>query len=413
MPDFDPDKYLNETGMAPAFDPDKYIADAGLSSPEAEDQHSFVPFVKQNAQALWDLSGKAGQGMVQAAMHPIDTASQLGNAIADTSPQDIAAGANRAVRNTPLIGGVVDKAAQAAHAIPALVKGEGLDAAEAAVTDFKSRQDSADKAHAQEHPLTDFIQKSVGMTALPGGAVGQLGAMSADAFTKSLESGNNAYDALRDARNVAALGSAALTAGHVISKVPGMVGRSVAKQAGVSEEAMQDYVQQSKMANEMAQPAVPAMSPEHASQRAFFDAFKPKTSPVPEAPVPQPAAALAVGEPNFNFGKKIGQVAGGAVGGFSFGPAGAVVGRDIVGHAAHSAIDGLANQYGHQAVKMALDGGIALDKLAGSPYIGTIMSAASESPKSLAVAHYLLSQQDPKYQELTNDDKPKLGQETK
>lgn len=404
MPDFDPDKYIQETGMGnqSSFDPDKYLADTGLAAKmpaSAEDDHAFGPFVKKNAQALWDLSGKVGHGMVEGALHPIDTANHLKDAIMDTSPRDVAAGASRAVRNIPLAGQVVDKMSQGAHALPALLRGDGLAPAAAAMKEFKGRQDAADHAHALEHPLTDFIQKAAGVAAMPGGAVGQLSAMSADAFTKSMENGNNAYDALRDAQNVAALGSIGLLAGHAVSQVPGMMGRSFAKQAGVSEEAMQDYVQQAK--GPIAEP-VPAPSPEQVAQKSFFDSFK-KKAPVPEnAPIAAPPAPfLEVGEPNFTFGKKAGQLAGGAAGGFAGGPVPAVVGRDIGGHLGHAAIDGLANKYGHEAVKMALDGGIKLDKLADSPYIGTLMEAAAKSPKSLAVTHYILGQTNPGYQELT------------
>lgn len=99
------------------------------------------------------------------------------------------------------------------------------------------------------------------------------------------------------------------------------------------------------------------------------------------------------------MGRGLGGAAGAGLGGFMAGPTGAVIGG-FVGQAAGGFVGGLADLYGGQAVKAALDAGIKLDKLVDTPYIKPIMAAAKRGPKALAVAHFLLNQTDPKYQQL-------------
>lgn len=88
---------------------------------------------------------------------------------------------------------------------------------------------------------------------------------------------------------------------------------------------------------------------------------------------------------------------GGTIGGFLTGDHGTGA---LIGGAIGGAVGGLADIYGGQAVKAALDAGIKLDRFkANSPYIKPLMEAAQESPKALSVAHYILSQTSPEYQE--------------
>ncbi len=74
----------------------------------------------------------------------------------------------------------------------------------------------------------------------------------------------------------------------------------------------------------------------------------------------------------------------------------------------------LADKFGGQAVKVALDAGIKVNNLVGTKYVAPVMAAALRGPQALAVTHYLLTQQDPEYQKLhqktesTPDESPLL-----
>ena len=93
-----------------------------------------------------------------------------------------------------------------------------------------------------------------------------------------------------------------------------------------------------------------------------------------------------------------GTVIGSAIGHYS-----GIPGGNYLGGTLGAVVGGLADKYGGEAVKLALDTGINVSKLAGTKYVQPIMEAAKRGNKALAVTHYLLSQQDPAYQKLQQE----------
>lgn len=331
--DFDPSKSFDklDDGLTPQFDPSKSFDN--LDQPQTpEDPHDASSFLKTVGSGALQLGKQAIGGAINAALHPIQTAEDVGNSVlgADTE------GAYRVVRNAPIIGPVIDKAVEAAQGIPAYLKG-GDDAALQAVNaqdDWRNQIQMEDQKHQQEHPLTDFIQRSVGSLAVPGGPEARIATLGADALTRSIAQGNSAGDVLKDARNAALLGGLAQAGGIGFSKV----GDKAAAAAPAISEKVAGYV--------------------------------------------VPKAGLALGA---SIGAPLGYT-------------GAAIGAKLGEETGQ-----LALKYGTTAVKAVTDAGLKLHAVVSNPAIeGVIMKAAQESPKSLAIAHYLLSQSNPEYQSLSS-----------
>lgn len=252
MPDFNPDQFLAETTpKAEGFDPDKFLSD---TQAPADTSHDLIPFLKEQGKGFVDLAKKAGSGLVDAAMHPVQTASDVASSLA-SSPEEYGEGIYRAVRNTPVVGNAINMANIAAKGIPAYLHG-GDDAALQAVNaqdDYEQAQNEKDVSHVKEHPLTDFIQKSAGMAALPEGHIAQTSALAIDAFSKSLAQGNDVTTALKDARNTAVLAATALKTGQMASNVPRVLGKYAAREAGVTDNAIARYRENPEAVNAASQ----------------------------------------------------------------------------------------------------------------------------------------------------------------
>lgn len=259
--DFDPDKYLAETarpdslasvspssgtdsGNIPvSFDPDKYLSETKAaetgSNPKASDldPHAILdwdgknitstrsPFLQDQASGLTTLIGNAGSGLIDAVKHPLNTASDVTNSLEGVDSEGI----YRTVRNLPLLGERINQLNLATKFDPKEKEA------------YLLAQNQADAKHEVEHPLTDFVQKNVGAVAMgflaPEARIAQTGIMAADAFQKSLGQGNSIMTALQDARNAALLMGTALN----LDKAPGVVGKAVAKEAGVAPESIARY----------------------------------------------------------------------------------------------------------------------------------------------------------------------------
>lgn len=246
MQAFNPDQFLAQTDTMPpggAFDPDSFLSETNQgAAPIKENPHDLIPFLKEQGKGLVHMAKEAGSGLVAAAKDPLKTATDIGESIA-SSPKDYLEGAYRAVRHVPVLGNVVNMANVAAHGLPGYLKGgdEGQLEAVNAQDAFEQAQNEGDVKHEKEHPLTDFIQKSAGLAALPAGHIAQTGAMAMDAFTKSLGEGNDVLTAMKDARNTAVLVGTALQTGKMIANTPKTIGKYAAKEAGVSPEAVARY----------------------------------------------------------------------------------------------------------------------------------------------------------------------------
>lgn len=219
-------------------------------APPAANPHDLVPFLKAQGTGIMDLAKRAGSGLVDAVKDPGKTATDIADSVA-SSPSDYMEGAWRAVRNTPLIGEALNKANIAARGIPGYLAGgdEGMLQAVNAQDAYEQAQNVADAKHQKEHPLTDFIQKSAGLAALPAGHMAQTGGMAVDAFTRSLSAGNDVLTALKDARNAAVLVGTALQTGKMLSEAPAAAGKWVAKEAGVQPEAIARYMEAPEAVN--------------------------------------------------------------------------------------------------------------------------------------------------------------------
>lgn len=248
---FDPDKFLAQTTDSPislaslspsgasgsggsggSFDPDKFLAqtespDNAFTPPSgpAEDPHDIVPFFKAQGSGFLHLAKEAGSGLLSSVANPLKTASDVANSLAGVDSEGI----YRAVRNVPILGEGVNKLN---------VSMQGSAEQQEA---YLKAQNEADAKHEKEHPLTDFIQKNVGIAALPEGKIAQAGVLAVDAFQKSLGQGNDVMTALKDARNTALLVGTALNLGQKLENAPSSVGKYVAKEAGVSPEAIARY----------------------------------------------------------------------------------------------------------------------------------------------------------------------------
>lgn len=321
---FDPNQpfeKLDDPQGPPQFDPNQPFENLDQGS----SPHDLTPFLKGAGKGLVGLATQAGSGLAQAIAHPLDTAENVKQSLQGADAE----GAYRAVRNIPLgVGQLIDKGVEAAQGIPGYLKGGdqgGLEAVNAQ-DDFRHAQEEADAKHMQEHPLTDFIQRSAGTVLLPGGNIARGGALVADTLARSIGGGNSAGDVLKDTRNAALLGGIATGVGAALPKVAGTAA---------------DY------ASKGAEWALP----------------------------------------------KIGLV-GGASAGSTLGPAGAVIGGKIGEEAGR-----LADTYGRAAVQAVSDAGIKLHAVLGDPNLErVIMTAAQDSPKSLAITHYILNQSNPEYQ---------------
>lgn len=123
------------------------------------------------------------------------------------------------------------------------------------------------------------------------------------------------------------------------------------------------------------------------------------------------AAAQQFERPTTNGSRKT--LLGGAVGNVVGHAAGWLLGDPAAGGQVGMAVGAgagfLADRYGGQAVKVALDAWIKLDRLQGTKFLGPIMAAAKAGPQQLAVAHYVMAQQNPDYQKLLeggDEDRP-------
>lgn len=247
---FNPDEFLAQTQpnqVGGAFDPDQFLAQTSSEAPPppkpAENPHDLVPFLKAQGHGFVNLAKQAGSGLIDAASDPGKTASDVANSIAGIDPEGI----YRAVRNVPLVGDLINTGVIGAQGIVPYFKAGGGDEGKLAMVNaqdtFEEAQKKADAAHEKEHPLTDFIQKNVGLAALPQGKIAQTGMLAVDAFQKSMAQGNDVLTALKDARNTAMLAGTALNVGEAVTAVPKMIGKYAAKEAGVSPEAIARYME--------------------------------------------------------------------------------------------------------------------------------------------------------------------------
>lgn len=409
MPDFDPNAFLAQTapsrGGGKSFDPDAFLAKT------SETPHDLVPFLKAQGSNLSNMAGNATDGLVHAVMHPVDTASDVANSLTGVDAQ----GLYRAVRNVPVAGPAIDSIVSSAHALAGGPQAE---------QNYQNEIAKSDAQHAKEHPLTDFIQRSVGT--LPF-ATEQAGMIAADAFGKSLKEGNDTWTAMKDARNALVLTTMAVGAGHVVSSGIGKLEEAIPKSVGISPEAMALNAEKPGLVNEamhgVQNPVAEAPLPEGPASIPNFptkeqlgaslhpDEMPPASIAPQEVPTPMEtelSKQFMAGNNEGTTYANLGQKLGGAVGGGS----GAILGHGIgaavgvpVGMAVGKGIGHVIDVYGAPAVKMAMDAGVMIEKIADTPFIGPIMKSAMEGPKSLAVTHYMLSQTSPEYQAAMGDQK--------
>lgn len=256
MPDFNPDQFLAQTDTMPpsgggGFDPDSFLAQTTNETPPApkpkENPHDLVPFLKAQGHGLVHMAKEAGSGLMEAAKDPGKAASDVMDSLGNMDSE----GFYRAVRNTPIIGDAINTVNIAARGVPGYLKGGDAGQLEAvnAQDAYEQAQKESDAKHQKEHPLTDFIQKSAGLAALPEGHIAQAGLMAVDAFQKSLGEGNDVLTALKDARNTALLVGTALKTGESIAAVPKKLGMYAAKEAGVAPEAISRYMENPEAVN--------------------------------------------------------------------------------------------------------------------------------------------------------------------
>lgn len=233
----DVEKFLAETSPSPLVqrsDVEQFLAETKPAETPV-DHRDTIQYFKDQAGGLVNLAASAGKGLYHAVEHPIDTVQNMAESLAGVDSE----GVYRAVRNTPLIGRPIDSIVTSAKALGSLP--EGIEAADKAAQDYKSEQKQSDITHAKEHPLTDFLQRSVGLSALPPAIIPQVSAMAMDAFTKSLDEGNSTWDALRDAKNTALFVGTALKAGEAISSVPGKLENLAAREAQIPQSSIERY----------------------------------------------------------------------------------------------------------------------------------------------------------------------------
>lgn len=405
MPDFDPKKFLAETAPSPSgssFDPKKFLAETTpvAAPPSHEESPGLWDTAKSDVKGLGNMLGNAWDGAVNAVSHPIDTMGEIANSLGGIDAEGIA----RVGRNIPIAGPALDSITGSMHALGALAQGGGPDEAQQAVDEHNQALQQADAAHAKEHPLTDFIQRSAGLVNMPQGAIPQVGMLATDAFSRAMETGKHASDALKDAAHVAALAGSALAAGKLISAAPGFVGGKLANVAGVTDDAMAYYPENAEMVNAVGKEAPPPVT----RHDQFFGVSAETEPPLMPTPHDEAVAQQFAGHQDTDLAKDWGKIGAGAgattVGLVSHSGPAAVAGG-IAGHALGHVAGKLVDAYGGPAVKAVLDAGIQLDKIADSPYIRPLMEAAQKGPKELAIAHYMLSQTSPEYQGLTNGQK--------
>lgn len=223
------------------------------AAPPAEDKHDLIPFLKEAGSGLLDQAKQGAVGVGNAIMHPIDTMNSFSNTVENVRdhPIDALEGVGRAVRSLPGARDMLTDAQADYGVLKGLVTGKP-----ALHSDLKRKaqeeQDASDEQHAKEHPLTDFIQRSTGLAGTGGGGViAQAGGYAADAFKNSLADGNDAYTAMKDARNVAALFGTMHAAGAGIGKaadaakdVGGFVGKKIGNAGfGVPEASTERFLQ--------------------------------------------------------------------------------------------------------------------------------------------------------------------------
>lgn len=223
------------------------------AAPPEEDKHDLVPFLKEAGSGLLDQAKQGAIGVGNAIMHPVDTMNSFSDTVQNVRdhPIDALEGVGRAVRSLPGAGDMLTNAKADYGVLKGLATGQPV-----IQSDLKNQaqaeQDASDQAHAKEHPLTDFIQKSTGLAATGGaGVIAQAGTYAADAFKNSLADGNDAYTAMKDARNVAALFGTMHLAGSSIGKgaeaasdAGGVIGKKIGNAGfGVPEAATERFLQ--------------------------------------------------------------------------------------------------------------------------------------------------------------------------
>ncbi len=186
MPAFDPSKpFTKVPDAAPVFDPSK-----PFSKVAEPDSHDIIPFLKHTASSVWEGAKGAAGAAADAAMHPLDTASDLANWMVmggGPAGQETVVG-ERALRSVPLVGPAYDNVR--------------------ALADPNYLADTAkeDAQHAKDHPTLDKAQRLAGTAAgLTVGALPGIGAFSIDAYHRSRLAGNDVETALKDGRNTALL----------------------------------------------------------------------------------------------------------------------------------------------------------------------------------------------------------------
>lgn len=176
---------------------------------EPEDPRDWDVFLKNAGPEILDSLKHVAGGVKDSVLHPVDTY----NAPGSVASQE---GIYRAARSVPIAGELLHGA---------VGKANKLAMGPAAESAYNKRIAESDIKHYKEHPVADFVQRSLGMFAVPGGLPAQAGTLAVDAFQRSRGNGASITDALRDARNAASL----VVGAGVLGKVGGYAAGKAAK----------------------------------------------------------------------------------------------------------------------------------------------------------------------------------------
>ncbi len=206
-----------------------------------EMKHIVPNALKAGAQGAQNLAGAAYQGVTdlpdQVRAEAADVKGipgRIGQALGKI-PGDV----YRAVRHTPALGPMVEEVEHAYHADRGRAAGKGED--ELLQERYKRSSDrhKSDEKHAKDHPLTDFVQRTLGVAALPANVIAQAGVIGIDAFHHSRAAGNDTHEALRDARNATLLAGGAILGGHGFNAGASKLGKFAKKEFGISDRSIE------------------------------------------------------------------------------------------------------------------------------------------------------------------------------
>ena len=207
---------------------------------------STLSYVGEGMGALAKKAADATFGLGSAMLSPIDTAYNISESVAEavTNPRQTAQGLSRAVRSIPIAGDAINDIVASGKALAGNYQG-GPEAGEKARQQHYEEQRAEDFAHEEEHPLTDFLQRSLGLVAIPPSISKQMGAIAIDAFGKSLAAGNDGFVATQDAINAATMVGAVYgvpkAALKTVKKGAGAVGKLIQKDLEISDHALDRY----------------------------------------------------------------------------------------------------------------------------------------------------------------------------